>query len=281
MELLAMTVSAKVAEAVAYVRSRSPLAPQVAIVLGSGLGAFTKTIERAVRVAYGTIPNCPATSVPGHVGELVIGVAAGRPVAVFSGRFHLYEGFSAEDVAFPIRLAAGLGARTLIATNAAGAVNVAYRPGDLLLITDHLNLTGANPLTGPLDPGLGERFVDMVDAYDPDLLALAEEAARKTGITVRRGVYIGLAGPSYETPAEIKMARTLGADAVGMSTVLEVIAARQQGMRVLGVSCLTNMAAGVAKKGLDHAAVLQASATASAAVGDLLAAVIQRVGGRA
>jgi purine-nucleoside phosphorylase len=276
-----MTVSAKIAEAVAHVRAKSTLAPQVAVVLGSGLGAFAKTIERAVRVAYASIPHCPATSVPGHAGELVLGVTASVPVIVFSGRFHLYEGFSADDVAFPVRLAAGLGAHALVVTNAAGAINVTHKPGDLLLITDHINLTGANPLAGPPDPGLGERFVDMSEAYDPELITIAEKAAWKNGISMRKGVYLGIRGPSYETPAEIKMARAMGADAVGMSTVLEVIAARQKGIRVLGVSCLTNMAAGVSKKALDHADVLKASATASEAMRDLLSAIIAQVGARA
>jgi purine-nucleoside phosphorylase len=273
--------SARVEGAVGFVKTRSPLVPRVAVVLGSGLGAFARTLERAVRVPYAAIPGFPAPSVPGHDGELVIGVLAGVALAAFSGRFHLYEGFSAEDVVFPVRTAAGLGVKVLVLTNAAGSVNPSFKPGELMIITDHINLTGANPLAGAPDPGLGERFVDMSNAYDGELAAAAEKAAWKTGVAVRKGVYLGIAGPSYETPAEVKMARTLGADAIGMSTVLEVIAARQKGVRVLGVSCLTNAAAGVGKNKLDHAGVLQASQAASAAVCDLLTAVVQQVGPRA
>jgi purine-nucleoside phosphorylase len=168
----------------------------------------------------------------------------------------------------------------LVVTNAAGSVNVQYKPGELMILVDHINLTGANPLAGPADPKLGERFVDMSEAYDPELVALAEKVGWKIGVPVRRGVYIGVPGPSYETPAEIKMARTLGADAVGMSTVLETIAARQAGLRVLGLSCLTNMAAGVGKVKLEHAAVLQAAHAASAGVTDLLAAIVAELGAR-
>jgi purine-nucleoside phosphorylase len=270
----------KADEAATLVRSKSPLTPKVAVILGSGLGAFARLAERAVNIPYATIPHFRTVSVPGHRGELVVGAVSGAPVYVFAGRAHLYEGYAPEEVAFPVRLAARLGVKVLIVTNSAGGANVNYKPGELMLITDHINLTGANPLTGLHDPTLGDRFVDMSEAYDLELLEVAERAARKHGITVRRGVYLALAGPSYETPAEIRMARTLGADAVGMSTALEVIAARQMKMRVLGVSCISNMAAGVTKQKLDHADVLRAGELASAAMNDLLSAVIAEVGAK-
>lgn len=271
-----MTVSARVAAAAEVIRTRSPLIPRVAVVLGSGFGAFARTLERAVRVPYTAIPSVPSPSVPGHAGELVLGTSGSVPTIVLSGRLHLYEGFSAEEVAFPIRVAAALGARIAVLTNASGSVNSSYKPGELMLITDHINLTGANPLAGPADPGLGERFVDMTEAYDPGLIAIAEKSAWKAGIAVRKGVYAGVPGPSYETAAEIRMARTIGADAIGMSTVLETIAARQLGMRVLGISCLTNMAAGILKKKLDHAAVLHAAEVATDAIQELVSAVIRQ-----
>jgi purine-nucleoside phosphorylase len=271
---------AKADEAVASIRTRSPIVPSIAVVLGSGLGAFARTVERAVTIPFANIPHFRTVSVPGHRGDLVLGTIERVPVAVFAGRPHLYEGYSPEEIAFPVRLAARLGVKVLVVTNAAGGVNTNYRPGELMVITDHINLTGANPLTGLHDPTLGDRFLDMTDAYDLDLIDVAERAARKRGVAIRRGVYLGLAGPSYETPAEIRMARALGADAVGMSTVLEVIAARQMKLRVLGLSCISNMAAGVSKKKLDHAEVLQAGEMANAALSDMLAFVIQDAAAR-
>jgi purine-nucleoside phosphorylase len=263
-------------EAVRTIRSRSPLAPRVAIVLGSGLGAVARTMERAVRIPYTSIPGLIAPSVAGHSGELVLGLASGIPAAVFCGRLHLYEGQDAHAVTLPIRISAALGVRALVATNAAGAINPSFKPGELLLITDHINLTGHNPLVGVTG---GDRFIDMSEAYDRGFIEIAEKAAWKTGVAVRKGVYMGVLGPSYETPAEIKMARALGADAVGMSTVLEVIVGRQQGLRVLGISCLTNMAAGVTKKKLDHAEVLAASAQSADAIRDLFTQVLPQIAG--
>jgi purine-nucleoside phosphorylase len=192
----------------------------------------------------------------GHSGELAIGSSQGVPLAVMSGRAHLYEGYTAEQVVFPVRVLGRMGVKIVIFTNAAGSVNVNYHPGELMIITDHINFMGVNPLLGPNEDALGLRFFDMTEPYDPILGQLAERACSKVGMTVRKGVYIAFSGPSYETPAEIKMARALGADAVGMSTVPEVIAARHMGMRVLGISCITNMAAGVLKKKLDHREVL-------------------------
>jgi purine-nucleoside phosphorylase len=271
---------AKADEAAATIRARTPLQPRIAVILGSGLGAFARSLERPVTVPYAKIPHFRTVSVPGHRGDLVIGTLQKVPLMAFAGRPHLYEGYSAEEIAFPVRLAARLGARMIVVTNAAGSVNVNYKPGELMLLTDHINLTGASPLMGLHDPSLGDRFLDMSDAYDPELLEIAEKAAWKVGVAVRKGVYLGLTGPSYETPAEVKMARTIGADAVGMSTVLEVIAARQMRLRVLGISCLANMAAGVSKRKLDHDEVLQAGESANAALSDLLAAVIHEAAPR-
>ena len=265
---------ARADEAAAAVRAKTTLPARVAVVLGSGLGGFARSIERAVSIPYASIPHFRTVSVPGHRGDLVAGTSQGTPVFVFAGRPHLYEGYSAEEVAFPVRLAARLGVRALIVSNSSGIVNTSFKPGELMLLTDHINLTGVSPLTGLHDPSLGDRFLDMSDAYDLELLDAAEKAARKHGVPVRRGVYLGLSGPSYETPAEVRMARTLGADSVGMSTVLEVIAARQMKMRVLGISCLSNFGAGISKRKLDHAEVLQAGQMVDAALTELLTTVV-------
>jgi purine-nucleoside phosphorylase len=242
----------------AWVRGRTELRPVVGLVLGSGLGALADRLEGAVSIPYLEIPEFPAVSVAGHAGRLVMGTLGGVPVAVMQGRVHAYEGWSAEDLTFGVRLLAATGVRALLVTNAAGAVNPALAPGDLVRITDQLNLTGQNPLTGPNDERIGPRFPDMTEPYDPQLGALLDASAARLGIPLGTGVYAGVAGPSYETPAEIRMLRTLGADLVGMSTVLEVIAARHAGIRVAAVSLVTNLAAGLAGKPLLHADVLAA-----------------------
>jgi purine-nucleoside phosphorylase len=247
---------AQLDEAVALIRGRSTLAPKVGLVLGSGLGAFAQTLERATRIPYAQIPHFPVSTAIGHAGELVVGLCQGLPVAVMAGRVHGYEGYLPAEVVFPVRVLGRLGIRLLVMTNAAGSVNVNYKPGELMIIEDHINYMGSNPMIGPNPDALGERFFDMSDAYDPELRAIAEQACWKAGVPARKGVYIAFSGPSYETPAEIRMARALGADAVGMSTVPEVIAARHMGIRVLGISCITNMAAGVLKQKLDHREVL-------------------------
>jgi len=238
------------------VTTRSTVGPALGVVLGSGLGAFADTITGAVRIPFREIPHFPTASASGHRGELVVGNLAGAPVAVMAGRVHYYEGWSLEDVVFPIRVLSRLGVRSVVLTNAAGGINAGFSPGDLMIIEDHINLMGANPLVGPNDERLGPRFPDMSEAWDRGIADLAERCCREAGATVRRGVYIGLSGPSYETPAEIRMARLLGADAVGMSTVPEAIAARHAGMRVVGISCITNHAAGVTSARLDHSEVL-------------------------
>ncbi len=234
------------------VRSFDERVPAVALVLGSGLGAFADSIEDATVIPYGDIRGIPSSGVVGHKGNLVIGKAEGVLVVAMQGRNHLYEGHSPQDVVFGARLMFHLGANTMIVTNAAGGVDPSFNVGDLMLIEDHLNLTGQNCLTGHNDPEIGERFVDMTRAYDRDLGELATGTATEMGFSLQRGVYAGLLGPSYETPAEIHMLRTIGANAVGMSTVLEVIAARHMGVRCLGISCITNMAAGMGEGTLSH-----------------------------
>jgi purine-nucleoside phosphorylase len=242
----------------AWVRGRTELRPVVGMVLGSGLGALADRLGGAVSIPYEEIPEFPAVSVAGHAGRLVVGTLGGVPVAAMQGRVHAYEGWSAEDLTFGVRLLAATGVRALLLTNAAGAVNPGLAPGDLVRITDQLNLTGLNPLTGRNDERIGPRFPDMSQPYDPQLGALLDASAARLGIPLGTGVYAGVAGPSYETPAEIRMLRILGADLVGMSTVLEVIAARHAGIRVAAVSLVTNLAAGLAGKPLSHAEVLAA-----------------------
>jgi purine-nucleoside phosphorylase len=243
----------------ALVRGRTDLRPVVGLVLGSGLGPLADHLGEAVAIPYEEIPEFPAASVAGHAGRLVVGTLGGVPVAAMQGRVHAYEGWSAEDLSFGVRLLACIGVRALLLTNAAGAVNPGLAPGELVRITDHLNLTGANPLTGRNDDRIGPRFPDLSEAYDPKLGAILDACAARLGIRLGTGVYAGLAGPSYETPAEVRMLRILGADLVGMSTVLEVIAARHAGVRVAAVSLVTNLAAGLAGKPLSHAEVLTAA----------------------
>jgi purine-nucleoside phosphorylase len=260
-------------EAAALLRSRTPLRPAIGIILGSGLGAFADSLTEAATVPYPEIPHFPASTVVGHGGALVLGRSRGVPVAVMKGRVHFYEGYSLEQVVFPARVLGRLGVKTLVVTNAAGAVNTSFAPGDLMVIADHINLLG-NPLLGPNQDALGERFIDMSEAYDKGLRDVAEAACRAAGVRSHRGVYLALTGPSFETPAEIRMFRTLGADAVGMSTVPEVIAARHMGIRVVGLSCLTNMAAGVLDRKLDHREVLETGERVKAALLEVLARIV-------
>lgn len=238
-------------------------APRVAVILGSGLGALVDDVADARSVSYASVPGFPAVAVHGHAGRVVMGRLAGVPVVLFAGRFHGYEGHSSALIGFPVRVARALGADTLVVSNAAGGVNPAFAPGDLMVVTDQLNLTGSSPLAGPLEEG-DERFPDMSQAYDPALRAVLHRAAAEQGVVLREGVYAALPGPAYETPAEVRMLRTLGADAVGMSTVPEVIVARAAGMRVAGVSCITNLAAGLQPTPLSHAEVLETTARVSA-----------------
>ncbi|MGO9126921.1 MAG: purine-nucleoside phosphorylase [Terriglobales bacterium] len=252
-----MTDTYSLAEsAAAFLLSQTALRPKIGLVLGSGLGAFADGLSNAVRVPYSQIPSFPRSTAIGHAGQMVIGKAGDVPVAAMQGRVHLYEGYSAEQVAFPTRVLGRMGIRALIITNAAGGINLKYGQGALVVISDHINLQGKNPLVGANDERLGPRFPDMTQAYWKPYREMALEAARKLGKTVHEGVYAGLLGPSYETPAEIRYLRTIGADLVGMSTIAEVIAARHMGTKVLAISCVTNMAAGILDQPLNHQEVL-------------------------
>jgi purine-nucleoside phosphorylase len=244
-------------EAAAVVRERSPEGSRspVGVVLGSGLGAFGDSLEGLVKVPYAELPHMPQSTVIGHAGNLCLGLARGVPVVCLQGRVHLYEGHDPARVVFGVRLLARLGCKAVLLTNAAGGLDPAHAPGDLMLLRDHLNLLGRNPLVGPNDASLGPRFPDMTRAYDPELGALAKRIAADVGVRLHEGVYAALLGPTYETPAEIRMLRALGADAVGMSTVPEVIALRHMGVRAAAVSCITNLAAGISDRPLDHAEV--------------------------
>jgi purine-nucleoside phosphorylase len=258
-------------------RPRIGTDPEVAIVLGSGLGAFTASLSDAVEIPYSEIPNWPAAAVVGHAGTLAVGMLAGRRVAALSGRAHYYEGHTLQTAAFATRVMARLGVRTLILTNAAGGINLAFEPGTLMVIDDHINLMGSSPLVGANDERFGARFPDMTEAYSKRLRQVADEAARSRGIAIAHGIYVAMHGPSYETPAEIRFLRTIGADAVGMSTVPETIAARHMGMEVLGISCITNPAAGVLPQPLVHDEVMAVARRVRAEFSSLLEAVVERL----
>ena len=237
--------------------------PRLGLVLGSGLGGLADAVEGATAIPYADLPGFPVGSVAGHAGRLVLGTLAGTPVVVLQGRAHLYEGIPASDLAVPVRTVRALGAETLVLTNAAGSLNAAAGPGSLMALTDHINLMGANPLMGPNDDELGPRFVGLGDAYDIDLRQALQAAAQAEGVELHEGVYLAVAGPSFETPAEIRAFKVLGADAVGMSTVPEVIVARHCGLRVAAVSAITNLAEGMGTEVLSHEHTLQNAALAA------------------
>src|SRR5438105_3956775 len=263
------------ARAAAAIRNRADVQPSLAIILGSGLGGLSKKIGDAVRIPFVDIPGFPEATVIGHEGAVIVGTLGGREIIALSGRFHLYEGHPASLAAFPVRVFRALGARDLFVSNAAGGISPKLAVGDLMAISDHLNLMGTNPLVGDMQEG-DIRFPDMTDAYDPGLRRVLRTSAEKLGIPLREGVYAGLLGPSYETPSEVKMLRMLGADAVGMSTVPEVIVARALRMRVAGVSCITNAAAGVTGAALSHAEVLETTNRVSAAFESLVTDFVER-----
>jgi purine-nucleoside phosphorylase len=240
------------ADSAQAIQEKRNIVPKIGIVLGSGLGAFIDEIEEPTIIPYDEIPHFNKTSVEGHSGRLILGKKSGVDIAVLQGRLHAYEGLSMDQVVFPIRVLATLGVEVLILTNAAGGVNESYEPGDLVLIQDHINLQGKNPLIGPNINELGPRFPDMTNAYDLGLQETANETATQLGIDLKKGIYCSVLGPTYETPAEVRMIRTLGADMVGMSTVPESIAANHLGLKVLGISCITNLAAGMTAQKLDH-----------------------------
>ena len=273
-----MTYLQKVDEAVAAIRTRVPgPAPDVAIVLGSGLGDFANRLSAAVSIGYETLPNWPVSSVIGHEGRLVVGTLAGKRVAALSGRAHFYEGHDLRTVTFATRVIGVLGVKALILTNAAGGVNVALKPGTLMLIDDHVNLLGGNPLVGPNEDRFGARFPDMTEVYSKRLRGIADAVAKTQGLQIGHGVYVALHGPSYETPAEIRYLRGIGADAVGMSTVPEAIVARHMGLEVLGISCITNAAAGVLPQPLNHDEVMEVARRVRGEFAALLEGIIGRL----
>ncbi len=262
------------------IRAGSDAQPRVGLVLGSGLGAFAESLQGAVRVPFGNVPGMPTAKIEGHAGNFVIGEANGVPVVAMQGRVHLYEGHDPRDVVLGIRAMISLGARTLVITNAAGGIDAKLAVGDLMVIDDHLNLTGTSSLLGANDNAIGPRFPDMTAAYDPELRGIADGVAKEQGFTLPHGVYAGLLGPAYETPAEIRMLRTLGAHAVGMSTVLETIAARHMGARVLGISCITNLAAGLSPTALSHDEVKATADRVRDRFIALLGALVVKLGAR-
>jgi len=263
--------------AAASLRDRRIDAPSTAIVLGSGLGDFADLLKDSVVVPYADIPGWPSSTVVGHAGRLVVGSHAGRRVAALSGRAHFYEGHDLRIVTFSTRVLGALGIRTLILTNAAGGINLAFKPGTLMAIDDHINLLGSNPLVGPNDDRFGTRFPDMTEVYSRRLRGIADEAARAQGLALAHSVYAAVHGPSYETPAEIRYLRTIGADAVGMSTVPEAIVARHMGMDVLGISCITNPAAGVLPTPLVHDEVMEVAKRVKASFSALLTGILERL----
>ena len=259
------------------IRARWSEEARIALVLGSGLGAFADDLEETAKIPYEEIPGFARSTVEGHAGRLVLGKTEGVPVLAMQGRFHYYEGYSFDEVVFPIRVLGRLGVRSLVLTNAAGGINVAFDQGALMIISDHLNLMGVNPLRGLNDQRFGPRFPDMSEVYSRDYQEIAVEEAHQMGLELRRGIYAAMSGPSYETPAEVRMLRTLGADAVGMSTVPEAIVARHMGMKVLGISCITNMAAGVIDQPINHDEVIETGARVHETFKELLRRIIPKL----
>ncbi|REK77924.1 purine-nucleoside phosphorylase [Paenibacillus paeoniae] len=269
--------SVHIKEAAAYIQQNTDITPEIGLIMGSGLGVLGDYIENATVIQYHDIPHFPVSTVEGHAGELLIGSLSGRSVILMRGRFHMYEGYGPELTAFPVRVMKALGVQSLLVTNAAGGINLSFASGNLMLISDHLNLTGTNPLIGPNDNELGVRFPDMSEAYSKRLRAVALDIAKSQDITVQEGVYAGLLGPTYETPAEIRMLRTLGADAVGMSTVAEVIAARHSGIEVVGISCISNMASGILDQPLSHEEVMETTELVKSQFLGLVTALISKM----
>ena len=266
-----------IGEAVEFLKSETALRPRVAVVLGSGLGAFADELQDATGIPYASISGWPCSTAAGHAGRLVIGKLGALDVAIMAGRVHLYEGYTPAEVTFGVRVLGSLGVRSMVFTNAAGGINLGLERGGLVLISDHINLQGSNPLAGANDEQLGPRFPDMSEAYSRELRALAHEVGSELGIRLREGVYAAMLGPSYETPAEIRFLRTIGADVVGMSTVPEVIVANHMGMRVVGISCVTNMAAGILPQKIDHREVLETGAMVRGTLVLLLKALLPRM----
>ncbi|HXA06297.1 MAG TPA: purine-nucleoside phosphorylase [Bryobacteraceae bacterium] len=266
-----------IGEAAAWIVARTKLRPRVAVVLGSGLGGFADELIGREEFPYASIPNWPASTAVGHAGKLVLGLLGTLEVAVMSGRAHLYEGYTPAQAAFGVRVLGALGVRAIVFTNAAGGINLAFERGALVLISDHINLQGSNPLTGPNDDALGPRFPDMSEAYSLAYRETAKQVGRELGIRLNEGVYAAVLGPSYETPAEIRYLRAIGADMVGMSTVPEVIAANHTGVGCLGISCVTNMAAGILPRKINHEEVLEVGAAVRGTLVKFLKALLPRL----
>lgn len=272
-----MSYLEKLDESVKFILEKVSMKPEIGIILGSGLGGLAEKIEEKIIIKYEEIPNFPVSTVEGHAGQLVIGKLAEKQVVAMQGRFHYYEGYTPREITFPIRCLIGLGIDELIVTNAAGGVNKSFRPGDLMVITDHINYAGVNPLIGKNLDGKGPRFVDMSYAYNKELINTALESGKSLNLDLKQGVYMYFSGPTYETPAEIKMADILGADAVGMSTVPEVIVANHEGIRVLGISCITNMAAGILDQPLNHEEVVETSLRVKNEFEGLIQSIIKNI----
>ena len=267
----------KIGEALSYVRSKSSIVPEIGIILGTGLGKLAEKIEDKVVISYKQIPHFAVSTAPGHAGNLLLGKIGEKKVVAMQGRFHLYEGYSPEEVTFPIRVMKALGVKVLIESNAAGGMNRNFKPGDIMIITDHINFTGTNPLIGPNDDSLGPRFPDMSEPYDWDLIELTEEVALEEGIRCHRGVYIGVTGPNFETRAEYRFFHLIGADAVGMSTVPEVIVAKHSGLKVLGLSCITDMCIPDKLEPVDFRKVIDVANKAEPKITRLVEKVIRKI----
>lgn len=267
----------KINEARDYVKKQIDFTPEIGLILGSGLGVLGEEVQDKIIIEYSKIPNFPVSTVEGHKSRFVFGTLMGKKVAVMQGRFHYYEGYKMQEVVFPVWVMKALGIKNLIVTNAAGGVNKSFEPGDLMLIKDHINFAGSNPLLGPNIDELGVRFPDMSNAFNAELMDTARKSAKDNGIDVKEGTYMMFTGPNYETPAEIRAARILGADAVGMSTVPEVIAANHSGIKVLGISCITNMAAGILDQPLNHQEVIDTAEKVRNKFVKLVKSIVQNI----
>lgn len=273
---MTQSLQERITEAAAYIKEQGVDLVDVGLILGSGLGELGEEVEQPIAIPYGKIPHFPVSTVVGHAGQLVYGTLGGQKVLAMQGRFHYYEGYSLEEVTFPVRVMKELGIHSVVVTNAAGGVNTTFEPGDLMMITDQINFTGVNPLHGPNDKNMGPRFADMSHAYDAEYQEMVRAVAQENGIVLKEGVYMGFSGPTYETPAEIRMARTFGADAVGMSTVPEVIVANHGGLRVIGVSCITNLAAGM-QANLNHEEVVETTTRVKETFKSFVKAILEKI----
>lgn len=271
-----MTLLDQIKEASNYLKDQGVETPEIGLILGSGLGELASEADKKIEIPYDQIPHFPVSTVEGHAGQLVYGDLAGKKVLAMQGRFHYYEGYSMKEVTFPVRVMKALGVHSLLVTNAAGGVNTDFEPGNLMMIKDHINLTGDNPLMGPNEESLGVRFVDMSEVYTKEYQHIIKEVAKNQDLDLKEGVYAGFSGPTYETPAEVRMARTLGADAVGMSTVPEAIVARHSDLKVAGISCITNLAAGM-QASLNHEEVVETTTRVKQDFKGLVKGVIERI----